>query len=222
MSELNLAQDPDEPFDVLRPDGTPTGQTKARALVHRDGDWHRAVHIWVAGIDQGEPFLLFQRRNERKDTWPGRLDVAVGGHLRAGEGIVEAFREIDEEIGIRATPDAARWLGSRQCLSEAEPGILDRELQEVFLLRDDRPLTDYRPNPSELSALVRFSLPALIDFLAATDPAGEIEAPTLVTTGITTVMIYTHGDFIPTNDRYPLRVALAAQRVLRGEPDVTI
>ncbi len=222
MSEPAVAQDPDEPFDVLRPDGTPTGQTKARALVHRDGDRHRAVHIWVAGIDQGEPFLLFQQRSERKDTWPGRLDVAVGGHLRAGEGIDEAFREVEEEIGSRATPNAARWLGTRQCLSEAEPGILDREVQEVFLLRNDRPLTDYRPNPSELSALVRFSLPALIDFLALEDPADAIEARTLAANGITTVMTYTYGDFIPTNDRYPLRVALAAQRVLRGEPDVTI
>lgn len=220
MSEPAVAQDPDEPFDLLRPDGTPTGQTKARALVHRDGDWHRAVHIWVAGIDQGGPFLLFQRRNARKDTWPGWLDVAVGGHLRAGEGIAETFREIEEEIGICATPDAARWLGTRQCFSEAEPGIHDRELQEVFLLRDDRPLTDYRPNPSELSALVRFSLPALLDFLA--DAASAIEASTLATNGTTTVMTYTPGDFIPTNDRYPLRVALAAQRVLRGEPDVTI
>jgi hypothetical protein len=36
-----------EHFDVLTPDGTPTGVSKPRSDVHRDGDWHACVHIWV-------------------------------------------------------------------------------------------------------------------------------------------------------------------------------
>ena len=37
---------------------------------------------------------------QSKDTWPGALDVAVGGHLRAGETLAEAVREAEEEIGL--------------------------------------------------------------------------------------------------------------------------
>src|SRR5687767_2706683 len=98
------AQDPRELFDVVTADGRPTGRTKARAEVHRDGDWHRSLHVWVAGIgEDGEPFLTFQRRGFGKDTWPGLLDATVGGHYRAGEGLTEALREVEEEIGLRVT-----------------------------------------------------------------------------------------------------------------------
>ena len=90
-----MPQDPSERFDVVLADGTPTGRTKARALVHRDGDWHRAVHVWIAGVGgDGEPFLLLQRRGLGKDTCPGRLDVTAGGDRRAGEGVDLTLREV--------------------------------------------------------------------------------------------------------------------------------
>lgn len=39
--------DTTEYFDVLDPvTGQPTGEKKARHLVHKDGDWHGSVHIW--------------------------------------------------------------------------------------------------------------------------------------------------------------------------------
>ena len=147
MADTSLAQDPNELFDVVNADGMPTGRTKPRRAVHRDGDWHRAVHVWIAGIgDNGEPFLLLQRRGPDKDTWPGRLDPTVGGHYRTGEGLPEALREVEEELGVPMALDDLRPLGLRIAVSEREIGIRDRELQDVFLLRDDRPLTAYRPN----------------------------------------------------------------------------
>ncbi|HVL25125.1 MAG TPA: NUDIX domain-containing protein, partial [Thermomicrobiales bacterium] len=126
-----LAQDPDELFDVVTADGTPTGITKRRADVHRDGDWHRAIHVWVYGIDDEErmPFLLLNQRGKHKDTWPGVLDATVGGHLAAGETVEEAFREIEEEIGIAADPARIRFAGTRPRSSESMPGIIDREIQ---------------------------------------------------------------------------------------------
>ena len=78
MSDL-LPQDPDELFDVVDERGQPTGVVKRRADVHRDGDWHRAVHVWIVGLDADEPFILFQRRSPGKDTWPGKLDATAAG-----------------------------------------------------------------------------------------------------------------------------------------------
>lgn len=219
-----FAQDPAELFDIVRADGTPTGETKARAAVHRDGDWHRAVHVWVAGIDpapSGKPFLLMQRRGLEKDTWPGRFDATVGGHLRAGEDVAEALREGEEEIGIAVELADVRFLGNRIAVNESEPGVRDREVQAVYLLRDDRPLTAYRPSPYELAALVKLPLMPLLAFLAG--ESSELPAESIAPggTGIEPIAA-THDDFIPNVDRYLYRVAIAVSLALRGETHLSV
>jgi isopentenyldiphosphate isomerase len=221
-SQPDFAQDPNELFDVVTADGGPTGQVKPRAAIHRDGDWHRALHVWVFGVDeQGTPLLTFQRRSPLKDTWPDHFDVTVGGHYRAGETFAETLREIEEEIGI--TPDGLDLipLGVRVCANEAEPGTIDRELQDVYLLRDDRPLTAYQPNPAELAALARFPLDLLLPFFAGetTEVHGESVSPG--DTYSRQITAYAN-DFIPNIDRYDLRVAIAARNVLRGDRYVAV
>lgn len=217
-----IAQDPDEPFDVYRADGTPTGETKARAAVHRDGDWHRAIHVWVAGQGDDGPFLLMQRRSPAKDTWPGVLDATVGGHYRAGESLVDTLRETEEEIGVVADLGGLIPLGVRVGVNEVPAGgIYDRELQDVFLLLDDRPLTAYRPHPAELAELVRLPLSQLI--ASQREPAVTVDAVAIAPGEPEphAVMIGP-GDFVPTVDRYVLRVALAVRRVFAGERDVML
>lgn len=224
MNSTNLepAQDPREPFDVITANGAPTGRVKPRAEIHRDGDWHRAIHVWVAGVDdRGTPCLTVQRRSPRKDTWPDRFDATVGGHFRAGETLASALREVDEEIGIIAAPQHLRPLGVRVCAHEAQPGIIDREVQDVFLLRDDRPLESLRPHPSELAALVRFPLATLLPFLAG--EVAEIHGDAIVPAATRTEPVTARmDDFIPTVDRYFLRIAIAAQNVLRGDRYVAV
>jgi len=88
-----------ELFDLYDASGQPLGLAKERALVHRDGDWHRSIHLWIVRTGGG---LIFQRRSAAKDTWPNRLAVSVGGHYAAGEGLLEVLREAREEIGLEA------------------------------------------------------------------------------------------------------------------------
>lgn len=213
------AQDPAELFDLVAADGTPLGRTKPRAAVHRDGDWHRSVHVWVAGVaEDGALFLLFQRRGMGKDTWPGRLDATVGGHYRAGEEITQALREVEEEIGVAAGLADLVRLGTRVSVHEEETGVRDRELQDVFLHRDDRPLAAYRPDPAEVAALVRFGLGSLLGFLAEERRGERIEGEAFfpgAADAVTT--IFSRDDFIPSVDRYFYRVAVAAAAVLRGD-----
>ena len=215
------AQDPDEPFDVLSADGALTGTVKPRAAVHHDGDWHRALHVWIAGRDDdGEPFLMFQRRSAAKDSWPDRFDTTVGGHFRAGETLQSSLREIEEEIGLNPTGLSLLSLGTRISITEAPP-LCDHELQEVFLILDDRPLADYQPHPVELSALARFPLSDLLAFFA-----GEIAevGGTAVVPGNAVPFSITAAreDFIPSVDRYGLRIAIAARNVLRGDRYVAL
>lgn len=216
------AQDPNELFDIVRADGSPTGQIKPRAMVHRDGDWHRAVHVWVAGHDEaGEPFLMFQQRSLAKDTFPGRLDATVGGHYRAGEGLEQALREIEEEIGIVPEPGALRLLGTRVAVNEAEPGTIDRELQDVFLLVDDRPLRAFRPHPAEVAALIRFRLNDLLPVLAA--GSGDLEGDVFQPDEPSRRRVrFAAADFVKGGDRYFYRLAIAAANALRGDTYVAV
>jgi isopentenyldiphosphate isomerase len=163
-----FAQDPDELFDVVNEDGSPTGIVKRRADVHRDGDWHRAIHVWLHGERDGVPFLLLNLRSRDKDTWPLRLDVTVGGHLAAGEDTSHAYREIHEEIGIEADPWRLLFIGRRKAIGQTE-----RELQDVFLYRDDRPLDAYAPNPAELAGLVELPVASALDLFSERVPTAD-------------------------------------------------
>jgi isopentenyldiphosphate isomerase len=215
------AQDPHELFDVVTTEGVPTGRVKERALVHRDGDWHRAVHVWVAGIDDAGPFVLMQRRSPAKDTMPNRLDVAVGGHYRAGETLTDVLREVEEEIGVPVTADDLRFLGTRICLYEAEGVMVEHELQDAFLWRRDEPLTTYRPNPHELSALIKLPIPALLSLLSGEQ--ASISGEQLSATDCT-IQRVTLGaeEFTQRIDRYFYRAVIAINAALRGERYVAV
>lgn len=93
----------DELFDVLTAAGEPTERKKRRGDIHRDGDWHASVHIWVARRRLGGMEFLLQKRAEDKDSFPGCWDAATTGHIDAGEDpISAAIRELGEEIGVKA------------------------------------------------------------------------------------------------------------------------
>jgi len=212
MSQPGFAQDPDELFDVVTEDGAPTGVVKRRADVHRDGDWHRAIHVWVHGTHDGIPFLLYNLRGRHKDTWPGVLDVTVGGHLAAGETVEQAYREIEEEIGIAADPARLHFLETRKAY-----GAVERELQDVLLYRDDRPLDTYRPNPAELEGLVKL---AVADALAIfSGQASSAEAEILRAVDLTVLPVtVTPALLLP--DRYFAYYRRIAQAVSDAMPGI--
>ena len=133
----------EERFDVLTAAGHPTGTTKLRSLVHRDGDWHRSVHIWV--VHTGRRQLLIQLRAACKDSWPSHWDVGCAGHLSAGEDSLTAARaELAEELGIGAeaggssdSVEAGRLLhldSLRREVVSQQGRFVDREWTDVYLL----------------------------------------------------------------------------------------
>jgi isopentenyldiphosphate isomerase len=77
-----------------------------RKEVHRGpGKLHPVIHLHIIN-SKGEIYL--QRRSMTKDTFPGKWDTSVGGHVDLGETIEQALlRETAEELnitGIRPIP----------------------------------------------------------------------------------------------------------------------
>lgn len=161
-----------ELLDLLDTNGESTGERKDRLSVHVDGDWHRAIHIWVVRDDD---LVLLQRRSLAKDLEAGRLDVSVGGHYRAGELYVDVLREAEEELGLLLRPGQLEYLGTARTerrYPRAEPPLIDREFQEIYVTRDSRALEKYVLNPDEVEAV--YELP--VDRAIALFASGEYAA----------------------------------------------
>jgi len=73
-----------------------------RAECHRQGIVHRAAHVIV--IDP-RLRIFVKKRSWSKDMFPGQWETSVGGHVRYRDNTREtAARELEEELGIKATP----------------------------------------------------------------------------------------------------------------------
>lgn len=58
--------------------------------------------------------LLWQRRAETIDRYPGDYDISAGGHINLGESVVEAaVRETCEEIGAKIAVEDLRFVTMR-------------------------------------------------------------------------------------------------------------
>lgn len=125
-----------EQVDVLTADGAPTGIVKPKPDVHRDGDWHRAAHLWIVTPDGR---VLLQRRAETKESWAGMWDVSVAGHIGAGERPLDAvLREAHEELGLELAPNDLRHLGTLRYQAVLHGGAyIENEFHEVYLATVD-------------------------------------------------------------------------------------
>lgn len=140
--------------------GQPVGQAE-RADVHARGLWHAVVHCWVVSQRADDLWVWFQKRAPFKKAYPGYYDIAVGGHISAGEKPMEALlRETSEEIGLRLAERDLRFLGTGK---EEEPivgGSMDRELCHIYLYANPSPA--FAPG-EEVVEMVRMPMAALLD-----------------------------------------------------------
>ena len=139
-------------IDVLNPDGAPTGARKPKPEIHRDGDWHLSVHVWIRGSDGR---LLIQRRSRVKENNPGLWDVSVAGHVSAGESaITSALREVEEEIGLRLDAHELRHVTRLRETAILHDGrYIDNEYHDVFVVDRDVELDTLTLQPGEVDAV---------------------------------------------------------------------
>lgn len=144
----------EEHFDLVDADNRLLGVTKPRSLVHRDGDWHRSIHVWI--FDRSGRVLL-QRRSCTKDLYAGRWAVAVGGHVPAGADYLEtAVRETREELGWEVAPPDLVFLSDLAYQGNDGP-LLDREHLRAYLYELPVGLGALQPDCEEVAQLHLFT-----------------------------------------------------------------
>ena len=140
-----------EYFDILDENGNKTGERKLRSEVHRDGDWHRAVHIWI--INQNGEVLL-QRRSPNKDSNPNMLDISCAGHLSAGDESLEgALRELKEELNLDVKSEELRFIKTTKRSSRYTETFINNEFDDMYILRTNKTVADMKMQEEEVSEL---------------------------------------------------------------------
>ena len=144
-----------EYLDVLSRNGAPTGKIKSRSKVHHDGDWHRAVHVWIVN---GRGELLIQKRSSAIDLFKNLWDISLAGHVRSGETSTEAVRrELKEELGIEVGGGDLKFVETvRSGLTDGENH--DRQFSDIYIFRSNISLEEIKKQKKEVADVKFISL----------------------------------------------------------------
>ena len=165
-----------EMIDLRNRDGSLTGETKERELVHRDGDLHGTSHVWIVRKDpQGQCEILLQKRSADKDAFPGCYDISSAGHIPAGQDYMEsALRELWEELGICAEEADLHFLGwNYYCFDEVFYGkeFRNREISKVYLYCKPVDTGELKLQKEEVEAVLWMNLEECSGKITKKDPA---------------------------------------------------
>ena len=137
----------DEKVDLLDDNGNIIGvQSKKEA--HKTGAWHKSIHVYLVN---NRKEILLQLRTANKDIFPSVWDISVGGHVDAGEKTsVTASRELEEELGIKSTPEEFEYLTTvKEVLKTGN--YISSEFVDVFLIRKNVTKKDITMQKSEVA-----------------------------------------------------------------------
>ena len=159
-----------EYFDVLDKNGNPTEKTKLASEVHRDGDWHKTVHVWIVN-SKGE--LLVQKRAPNVENYPDTWDIPSAGHISAGEtSITSAMRETEEEIGLTFKKRNFELLFTvTQQMVSKKGAYINNEFNDVYLIKSDLGLNDIKLQKEEVSEIKFIPFRELEKIVLQNDPS---------------------------------------------------
>jgi len=141
----------DEFLNMLDSEGKFTKQSKPRSLVHKDGDPHPTVHIWIIKKTDMGIYVLLQKRSHQKDVFPDCFDVSAAGHVSAGNEYRDcAIRELYEEIGIKAEYEQLEFIGMHSKEYKDE-NVHDNEIAAIYLYREPIDIDNLKLQISEVS-----------------------------------------------------------------------
>lgn len=138
----------EEYLEVLTELGEPTRKMKLRTEVHKSGDWHRTVQIWIINDNN---HLLLQKRHSKKIGSPGKWDISCGGHCVNGEtSIQSAKRELEEELGLIMSDDKFEYLYTIKYISQQG---LNNEFVDTYLIKYNFDIGNIKFQEDEIEAL---------------------------------------------------------------------
>ncbi len=143
----------DEHIKVFDENRVPIG-VATRKEVHASGYWHEVFQCWFVGHENETDTIYFQLRSDSKKDYPGLYDITAAGHLLANETVEDGVREIEEEIGVKVLFEELLPVTVMNAAIEKE-NMIDKEIANVFLYRNNKTLDDFHLQIEEVSGIVR-------------------------------------------------------------------
>lgn len=138
-----------EHIDIVDENNNLIGIKKEKEQAHKDGNFHRSVHIWI--INNNNEILLQKRGTNQK--YPNKWDVSSAGHVKAGERIIEAAkREVNEELGLIVEEKELEFIG----INKSEK-THNKEFQYIYLYKTDKKENEFVFKDGEVIAVRYFS-----------------------------------------------------------------
>jgi len=160
-----------EYFDIVNTFGEPTGDTVERTVAHAEGIRHRTSHVWLIRKQEGSVQILLQKRSHIKDSFPDCWDISSAGHIPAGDTWVpSALRELQEELGIDASPEQLHYIF---CYPKRYDAVMygkpfrDNQVSSVFLMVCDLPEGGFRLQEEEVSEVRWFDFASALEQVKA-------------------------------------------------------
>lgn len=140
-------------LDVYDETGATILGKKTYDQVHRNGLWHKGVHVWILN-DQNQ--LLVQKRGLSVQTYPGLYESSATGHIDQGKSSLEtAIAECKEELGWILTESDFEYIGTIVDQFENLDGtIQNNEFDDVYIVRKNIFLDDLTISKIEVSEIV--------------------------------------------------------------------
>ena len=125
----------EELIDVLDSNGNKTGLVKAKSLIKRDGDFHRAISVCIINSNDE---ILMQQRSGNKRVFPNLWGMFVKGHVISNEtSLLACQREIYEELGILIDISELEYLYTIKEHIVTNDNYIENIFFDTFLLRKD-------------------------------------------------------------------------------------
>lgn len=140
----------EEMIDVLDEEtGDLTGEIISKSKAHEIGKWHGSIHILIVNKDKTK--TLLQKRCELKKLYPNMWDIALGGHISAGETPLEsAKRELQEELELDLGNFEIKEI-DRIKEQLTNNGIISNEYVTIYLAYGDINISEIKLQKEEVS-----------------------------------------------------------------------
>lgn len=148
----------DTMLDIINENDQIIGQA-LRSEIHANGLLHREVHVWFITPDRK---IIFQKRSLSKETNPGLLTAAVGGHVELGQSYKDAaLMEIAEETGLNLSANDIMHFATIPTLIQ-NGKIHNRSLRALFGMLFKQPIDTLKVEEGSGDGFVTMDFDALL------------------------------------------------------------